>query len=133
MTDNYSRELLDLALTNPDLQEAIARSITSPDVYSIPTRTWTLEDARDKIPTGQTIHTRAVLIEDAEERERAIDRVKRADNATVKDLAQRLNILSIAYTLKEAQGEELTPQEKTLRDLDITALAYTLVDMNVPK
>lgn len=133
MTDNYSRELLDLALTNPDLQEAIARSITSPDVYSIPTRTWTLEDARDKIPTGQTIHTRAVLIEDAEERERAIDRVKRADNATVKDLALRLNILSIAYTLKEAQGEELTPQEKTLRDLDITALAYTLVDMNVPK
>ena len=133
MTDNYSRELLDLALTNPDLQEAIARSITSPDVYSIPTRTWTLEDARDKIPTGQTIHTRAVLIEDAEERERAIDRVKRADNATVKDLAKRLNILSIAYTLKEAQGEELTPQEKTLRDLDITALAYTLVDMNVPK
>ena len=133
MRDKFNRELLDLALTSPELQEAIAKTITSPVEYSIPTRTWELEDARDRLPTGQTIHRAVVGIEDAEQRERAIEKVKQADSATVRDLAIRLNILSIAYTLKEAEGKTLTPQEKTLKDLDITALAYTLLNINTPK
>ena len=132
MEDRFNKMLWELGLNNPEAREAIARTINSPTEYSIPTREYALEEG-DLIPTGYDIHYKVSGIKDAEQRERAVARIKQADATTVKELAIRLNVLSTAYTLKEAEGEELTPQERTLKDLDITALAYTLLHMNVPK
>lgn len=128
MTDNFNKALWELGLDNPDVREAIAKTINGPAHYSIPTRklstlTGELED----------ITLTVYEIEDKDQREREIAKVERAFNIPVKELVLRLNILHTAYTLKEVQGEELTPQERTLKDLDITALAYTLLGMNFPK
>lgn len=132
MEDIFSKTLWELGTNNPEVRKAIARTINNPTEYSIPTREYALEEG-DLIPTGYDIHYKASQIENPEQRERAVARIKQADEATVKELALRLNVLSIAYTLKEADGKELTPQERTLKDLDITALAYTLLHMNYPK
>lgn len=128
MNDEFNKALWELGEDNPELQKAIAHTIVNAEGYSIPTRrvstiTEELED----------ITVTVMEIEDEAQRERAIARIKQARELTVADLATRLNILSIAYRIKEAKGETLTAQERTLRDLDITALAYTLRYMTTPK
>ena len=128
MTDNFDSLLWELGSNSPEMQKAIARTIAKEESYAIPVR-------RVSKATGEleTLTTTIFEVEDPEVRERAVADLKQALALTVKDLAKRLNILHIAYKVKEAQGEELTPQERTLRDLDITALAYTLRYMNYPK
>ena len=125
MGNTFNETLWELGVNRPHLQQAIAQTMTAPLQYSIPTRkvsplTGELED----------IHITIMEIEDPDRRERAMELVKEADKATVEELALRLNVLHAAYTIKEVQGEELTEQERTLKDLDITALAYTLLHMD---
>lgn len=128
MTDNFNSLLWELGSGSPEMQKAIARTIAKEESYAIPVRqkskaTGELED----------LTTTIFEVEDPEVKERAVADLKQAQALTVKDLAIRLNILHTAYKAKEARGETLTPQERTLRDIDITALAYTLRYMDYPK
>lgn len=133
MKDKFNQLLWELGLENPEAQATIARVINSPTLYSIPTREYIREHPSDQLPTGKDIHAKVFDIEDLDQREKAIARIKEADATTVKELSLRLNALSIALTLKEIQGETLTAQERTLKDLDLPALAYTLLYINYPK
>ena len=125
--DNLFNDVLwELGLDNPATQKSIAKSITGD--YSIPTRqvsalTGKLED----------LATRATEIEDPSARERAVHDIQTASALSVEDLALRLNILSTALQEQEKKGKTLSPEERTLRDFDITALAYTLRFINYPK
>ncbi len=127
--DTFDKEVWKLGVDHPENREAIARTLTSlASEYTIPVRKLSTLTGELE-PITMTVYE----IEDPTARERAISDVKTAQSMTVRDLATRLGVLHIYYRMKEANGEELTPTEKTLRDLDITALAYTLRYMNYPK
>ena len=119
MTD-FMKELYKMALSNPELQEAIAQRITSPPEYSIPTRKNNplTKEATPADPEQTVLENLASW--------------HIASQETVGELAKKLEVLNKAYTAKEEQGEELTPQERTLKDLDIIALSYTLLYMDLP-
>ena len=112
MDERFSKELWELGLKNPELQTAIAESITGDSKnykgYSIPTGDITL----------------AVFDEKHEEnRDKLLQIIKTASEMKVKDLARIFSELRISLTVAEVQGEELKPHEETLKDIDVTALA----------
>lgn len=115
MNDSFKKTLWSLASSNPDLQQAIIKAMgINGGGYSIPTGDITVS-----------------IFEDVEEDQRGkwIKAIDTARELKVKDLARMLGELRPAIILKEAQGEELKVHEKTLRDIDITALAvFTLID-----
>lgn len=119
MNDNFNKLLWDLGRDNPEIQEAIAHSMsTGTRGYSIPTRKYckATEEVED-------IHTYFIDKEDPEQREKLAQALKQVDNMTVGQLAKILNYTRVALTLKEVEGQELTEPEKTLKDIDISALA----------
>lgn len=97
--DGFNKKLFQMAIDSPDLQQAIINGMSGG--YSIPTGDITLINRSEKLT--QAIQT--------------------AGELKVKDLARMLGELRVALTLEEVQGRTLTKQEKTLRDIDINALA----------
>ena len=98
-----------MAIDSQDLQLAIIKSMST-------------DSGGYSIPTGD-ITVSAFAGEDSPQREKLIQAVKKASELRVKDLARILGELRVALTLEEVQGRELDNPEKTLRDIDITALA----------
>lgn len=121
MNDVFNKTLWELASTSPDLQEALKKSMRGAG-YSIPTRTHCKA-------TGEVedIHFSALDIEDAEKRERFLNAVKSVDSMKVGEIAKLLNYARVAIVVKEAEGEELTEVEKTLKDIDFSLLAMFIV------
>lgn len=91
--------------------------------YSIPTR-------RLCKATGEVedIHIALADIVDDAQREKLIQAVKKVDSMTVGELAKAASLARVALTLKEVQGEELTEQERTVKDIDIATLALFIVN-----
>ena len=96
MNDDFNRQLLELASTSPDLQEALKKSFTAGGWgYSIPTG----DICVDVFEEGKEAHRDTIV------------------------QAQILGELRVALNIKLAEGETLPEDERTLRDIDITALA----------
>lgn len=110
MNDDFNRQLLELASTSPDIQEALKKSFS--------TEGWGYS-----IPTGDICLDVFELSEKAQGRDIIVQAIKKAQSLTVQELSQRLAELRVALNVKMAEGETLAPLEKTLRDIDITALA----------
>lgn len=91
--------------------------------YSIPTRL--LCKATGEV---EDIHTGIADIVDDAQREKLIQTIKKVDSMTVGELAKAANLARIALTLKEIQGEKLTEQERTVKDIDIATLALFIVN-----
>ena len=109
MNDDFNKTLWEMAVDSPDLQQALIKSMnTDSGGYSIPTGDITVS---------------AFAGEDSPQREKLIQAVKKASELRVKDLARILGELRVALTIEEVQGRELDNPEKTLRGIDITALA----------
>lgn len=132
MEKDIINQLWEAGNNDPNAREAIAQIIADSSEkvggYSIPTRkksdiTGELEDL--------TINV--MNIEDPEKRKIAIASLKQIRELTVRDLSIVLNILHSVLSVKEAKGETLTPEERTLKDLDINALAYSLRLIRLPK
>ena len=109
MNDDFNKTLWEMAIDSPDLQQALIKSMST-------------DSGGYSIPTGD-ITVSAFAGEDSPQREKLIQAVKKASELRVKDLARILGELRVALTLEEVQGRELDNPEKTLRDIDITALA----------
>ena len=126
MNDNFNSILWELGKDSPELQEAIAHSMKTPPElrgYSIPTRTYC--EATGEV---EDIHITAFTdIEDPAKRDIATRNIKRVDSMTVGELARTLNYCRAHLIAKEVKGQELTEPEKTIRDIDITALAVIAV------
>ena len=115
MIDTFDKALLKAAAGSPGLQQALLKNMSK-------------DSAGYSIPTGD-IHLYAVSRPEEAERERAVDLVKKADSLTVGQLCKLLAELKPALIIKEVQGEELQEFQKTLRDIDISALAaFALVE-----
>ena len=129
MIDSFSKALWELGVDNPDAQRAIADSITGNSKeetftgYSIPTRQYC--EATGEV---EDIHTTALIgVDDEEKREQIVKNIKKIDSMTIGELARTLNYVRVAYLVKEAEGKEVQPPEQTLRDIDITLLAFYAV------
>lgn len=131
MEDRFNKALWELGVDNPELQKAILKSIEGEDPksggYSIPTKNFIIEHPADRLPTGQDIHITAFNKEDPDQKQRYIEEIKKIDQCAIKEVAQHLAKWTAYLTLKEAEGQELTPIERTLKDIDITALALVAV------
>ena len=109
MNDDFNRQLLELASTSPDIQEALKKSFSTEGWgYSIPTGDIRL----DIFTEGREAH-----------RDTLVQAIKKAQSLTVEELSKILGELRVALNVKLATGEALDQTEKTLRDIDITALA----------
>ena len=123
MNDTFNKLLWDLGRDTPEVQEAIAHSMsTASKGYSIPTRQYCKA-------TGEVedIHTALIDIEEEETREKLTQAIKKIDSMTVGELAKMLNFSRVALLLKEAEGHELTEPEKTIRDIDISLFALVSI------
>lgn len=109
MSEKYPRELWEMAKDRPDLQHAIAESMAKDSGYY-------------SIPTGNILLSVYDEVDQAQ-RENMIQAIKKARELSIKDLSSMLEELKIALTLEEAQGAILSPQEQTLKAIDINALA----------
>lgn len=116
MIESYQdveREIWNLAQNNPELQQVLLKDKLSRDLYSI--------------PTGDIKLDVFTLYQTEESQQKAIDLIKAVGRLDVNKISELLTHLQIYLQLKEAQGEELTPQEKTLKDIDILKLAVCAV------
>lgn len=114
MDEAYINELWKLGTNIPSLQKRIAGMISKdssdPDPgFSIPTGDITLE-----------IFSKDV---DEDQQRSAVAFIQLVEDLRIRDLAQLLAELRPALIMKEVEGEELTKPEKTLRAIDIRALA----------
>lgn len=107
------------SIDSPELQ----KELTESKGYSIPTRL--LCKATGEV---EDIHIALADIVDDAQREKLIQAVKKVDSMTVGELSKMLSYARVGLILKEVEGEELTEQERTLRDLDITTLALYIVN-----
>ena len=111
MQESFDKKLWEVIADSPELQQTITESIRTPNQgYSI--------------PTGDIIVS-VFGIEDQEKLKRAVKALNKARDLKVSELSKILAELSTYYTIKQAEGKELDNYEKTLRDLDIDALAVT--------
>lgn len=125
MIDDFSKSLWELGENSPELQKAIAKSLTSGEYYSIPTRQYC--EATGEV---EDIHTLALVDAKTEsQREAVVTNLKKIDNMTIKELAEVLSYVRVAYLVKEAEGKKVEEPEKTLRDIDITLLAFYAVNV----
>lgn len=124
MSTDFNNMIWEIAKDSPDLQEAIKKEMhTESEGYSIPTREYSevLEEVGD-------IHYSCSTIKDDERREKLMQVIKEVDSMTIGQLAEQLNYIRVAMLVKEIEtGKELTDVEKTLRDIDITLLAFTAI------
>lgn len=122
MNDNFTQTLWELGEDSPEVRKAIAQAINNEAGYNIPTRRYSevLDEVGD-------IHEYYLDIAQTEEHREALAQlIKKVDNLTIGELARQLNYVRVAMLVKEVEeGKELTPVEKTLRDIDITMLALT--------
>lgn len=109
MNDNFNKMLWKMAIDSPDLQQALRKSMST-------------EGGGYSIPTGD-ITVSVFAWEDSPQREKMIQAIQKARELRVKDLARILGELRVALTVKMVQGRELDKAEKTLRNIDINALA----------
>lgn len=109
MNDNFNKMLWKMAIDSPDLQQALRKSMST-------------EGGGYSIPTGN-ITVSVFAWEDSPQREKMIQAIQKARELRVKDLARILGELRAALTVKMVQGRELDKAEKTLRNIDINALA----------
>ena len=128
MSNDYTKMLWEMAVDSPALQEALIKSM-SKDIgrYSIPTRHWEIEHPDDRLPTGHTIHWAVTQMEDDTQMEKVAKAIKETESITIGQLSRIATWASIAIMAKEAEGAELSPEERTLKDIDITALALFLL------
>ena len=126
MNNDFNKALWKLGEDRPELQKAIARTIVNAGGYVIPTRK--LCKATGEV---EDIHIGIADIEDEEHRGKLIQAIRKADSLTVRELAQLLSWERVDLCVREAKGETLTEEEKTLRDIDITTLAlYAILKHN---
>ena len=124
MYDDLSKALWELGSDHPELQGAIAQTINSEKGYSIPTRRYS--EVLDEV--GDIHEYYLDIAQDEEHREKLAQLIKKIDSMTVGELSTQLNYVRVAMLVKEVEeGGELTPVEKTLRDIDITMLAITAI------
>lgn len=123
MIDKFDSLVWELGKDSPEARDAIIKSLSpaqeeEPAGYYIPTRRYLpLTDSVEDIHLGYTV------IEDPEQRERLAQAIKKVDSMTVGQLAKRLGELRAYLIAKEVTGGEVTPLDKTLRDIDISYLA----------
>lgn len=110
MEDRFNKTLWELGLNNPEAQKAIVKSMSK-------------DSGGYSIPTGDI--TLAIYEAELEESQRAkiVTAIEKARELKVKDLARILGELSVALTLEDVNGGKLEEPERTLKDIDITALA----------
>lgn len=97
--DGFNKTLWKMAIDSPELQQAIINGMSGS--YSIPTGDITTVSGNERLTQA----------------------IRKAGELKVKDLARILGELRVFLTLEEVQGRTLTKPEKTLRDIDIYALA----------
>lgn len=123
MKDDFNARLWQMASNSPDLQEALKKNFRKEgEGYSIPVRTYC--EATGEV---EDIHYSIADIEDDTQRERFMDAIKSIDSMTVGEVSKMLGYASVAVRVKQAEGEELTPIEETLRDFDLTLFAMYVV------
>ncbi len=125
MNDDFNKRLWEMAIDSPDLQQAIKKSMSTENKgYTIPTRRYSevLEEVGD-------IHSYYLdMAKDEAQKEKLAQIIKSIDSMTIGELATQLNYVRVAMLVKEVENEkELTEVEKTLRDIDITLLALTVM------
>jgi hypothetical protein len=115
MTDEFNRQIWELAKTSPDLQEALLNGKLKGkerEPYWLPKT-----DLRD-----------AVFNLDEEARDKWLQVMKKAYNEmTLKQIALMQGELKPALEIAEIKGEELSEIEKTLKDVNIFTLAILLL------
>ena len=129
MNDNFTQALWELGEDSPEARRAIAQAVNAEAGYSIPTRRYSevLEE------TGDIHYYYLDIAQNEEHRDALAKAIKKVDSITVGELARQLNNVRVAMLVKEVEeGKELTPVEKTLRDIDVTMLALTAI-MEAPK
>lgn len=110
MEDIFNRELWKLGLDSPEAQKAIIKSMSKDSGgYSIPTGDITLAVYEAELEESQ--------------RDKIITAIEKARELKVKDLARILGELGVALSLEEMKRGKLEEPERTLKDIDITALA----------
>ena len=109
MYNNFNSELFRLAQESPALQDIFLNALAN---YSI--------------PTGN-IKESVFDMEDPNKVETIVKAINQADSLTVAQLDKMAGELRVALTLEEVKGRELLPYEKTLKDIDISALAVFIV------
>lgn len=107
MIDKFSSALWELGKDSPEVQQIIANSMTGDTGYFI--------------PTGDFIESLPSSIKD-----KVIKNLQPTLSMTVEEIATRLSIIRAELTELEEQGTELAPAQKTLKDLDIITLAWTI-------
>ena len=123
MNDDFTKMILELARDRQDIQNALIKSADiSKQGYSIPTVHYS--KALDEVTDIHYGHIDYDLTE--AQREQLIKNIKKIDSMTVGQLAKMCNYARIALRLKEAEGQELTDPERTIRDIDVTMLALTI-------
>ena len=111
MQESFDKKLWEVVADSPELQQTIIESLKTPNRgYSI--------------PTGDIVVS-VFGIEDQDKLKRAVKALNKARDLKVSELSKILAELSTYYTFKQAEGKELDNYEKTLKDLDIDALAVT--------
>ena len=118
MADDFDSKLWELAKNNPELQKAIIKNRSTEEVgyYSIPNG-----DLAEALFSGES------FTGDKQQDEHWKKALQTARSLSVARLDQIQRELRAALIAKEAQGERLSPQEETLRDIDINALAVFAV------
>lgn len=105
------KRLWEMGLNSPELQKILADSMKE-DTGETPGYKMPLGNIREYIFSDK-------IKEDA--RERAVQQIHDIDKLSFKAISTAFAELQVALTLKEVKGEPLTPLEKTLKDIDLTA------------
>ena len=108
MTDTIDRRLWELGADTPELQKIIAGKINR-------------ESEGYKMPLGNIREYLYGLDISEERREHIAQNIHDIDALSVKAVTIAFEELRAALIVKEVQGEELTPVEKTYKDIDLTA------------
>lgn len=108
--------------TGPAIREEILKAYArSSPSYSVPRR---MPGASGEL---ETLQERIFSIPEERGKAQAIRDPKKVDQMTVGELTERLALIHTYYRIQDVKGALLLPEERTLRDLDITALALLIL------
>lgn len=112
--DIFDQSLWKLATESPELQQAIVNARQTRSGYSIPTGDIELE-----------LNFQSLI--SADKKSKLAEAVDITRSLTIREVDFLLRKVQQALTLSVAEGHTLTAEEKTMKDIDLTALATFIV------
>ena len=114
VNDIFDQNLWKLATDNPELQQAIVNARQTRSGYSI--------------PTGDiNIYLDFQSLISDQKKSKLAEAVDTTRSLTIREVDFLLRKVQQALILSEAEGHKLTAEEKTMKDIDLTALATFIV------